>query len=63
MNPSYTDRFDKFLENNCFHWEFNVRMKLARNGLLPQTIKAEFDQVSYRSTAEGSLHPWSGDHG
>ncbi|KAG3113205.1 hypothetical protein PI124_g11657 [Phytophthora idaei] len=52
MNPSYTDRIDKSLEDNYFHWEFNVRMKLARNGLLPQTIKPEFDQVTYRSTAE-----------
>ncbi|ETP43643.1 hypothetical protein F442_09658 [Phytophthora nicotianae P10297] len=52
MSPSYANTIDKFVEDNYFHWEFNMRMKLARKGLLAQIIKPKFDQVSDRSTVE-----------
>ncbi|POM77387.1 Zinc ion binding protein [Phytophthora palmivora] len=51
MSPSYADTV-KLVEDNYFHWEFNMRMKLARKGLLPQIVKPEYDQLSDRSTAE-----------
>ncbi|KAE8906769.1 hypothetical protein PF002_g29141 [Phytophthora fragariae] len=34
MSPSYADTV-KLVEDNYFHWEFNMRMKLSRKGLLP----------------------------
>ncbi|KAG2793184.1 hypothetical protein PC111_g23139 [Phytophthora cactorum] len=52
MSPSNVDTIDKLVEDNYFHQEFNMRVKLARKGPLPQIIKPEFDQVSDRSTAE-----------
>ncbi|POM61418.1 hypothetical protein PHPALM_29570, partial [Phytophthora palmivora] len=51
MNPSYADTV-KLVEDNYFHWLFNMRMKLARKGFLPQIVKPEYDQLSDRSTAE-----------
>ncbi|KAF1318037.1 Integrase catalytic core protein, partial [Globisporangium splendens] len=41
---------DKLNEDNYFHWEFNMRMKLARKGLLPHIIRADMDSVSDRTT-------------
>ncbi|KAG2816478.1 hypothetical protein PC129_g14861 [Phytophthora cactorum] len=52
MSPSYADTIDKLVEDNYFYWEFNMRMKCARKGLLPQIIKPEFDHGSDRSTVE-----------
>ncbi|KAG3061015.1 hypothetical protein PC128_g14670 [Phytophthora cactorum] len=52
MSPSSVDTIDKLVEDNSFHWEFNMPTKLARKGLLLQIIKPEFDQVSDRSTVE-----------
>ncbi|KAG2786108.1 hypothetical protein PC129_g18899 [Phytophthora cactorum] len=52
MSPTYADTIDKLVEDNYFHWEFNMRLKLARKGLLPQIIKPEFDQVNDHSTIE-----------
>ncbi|POM74969.1 Integrase catalytic core protein, partial [Phytophthora palmivora] len=51
MSPSYADTV-KLVKDNYFHWEFNMRMKLARKGLLPQIVKPEYDQLYDRSTAE-----------
>ncbi|POM66680.1 Hypothetical protein PHPALM_17422, partial [Phytophthora palmivora] len=51
MSPSYADTV-KLVEGNYFHWEFNMRMELARKGLLPQIVKPEYDQLSDRFTAE-----------
>ncbi|POM77348.1 Integrase catalytic core protein, partial [Phytophthora palmivora] len=51
MSPSYADTV-KLVEDNYFRWEFNMRMKLARKGLLPQIVKPEYDQLGDRSTAE-----------
>ncbi|POM72282.1 Hypothetical protein PHPALM_11028 [Phytophthora palmivora] len=51
MSPSYADTI-KLVEDNYFHWEFSMGMKLARKGLLPQIFKPEYDQRSDRSTAE-----------
>ncbi|KAG2796888.1 hypothetical protein PC129_g21579 [Phytophthora cactorum] len=52
MSPSFTDTLDKLVECNYLHWEFNMRMKLARKGRLPQNIKPEFNLVSDRYTVE-----------
>lgn len=41
---------DKLVEENYFFWEYNMRMKLARKGLLPHIVKTEFDQMSDRSS-------------
>ncbi|KAE9309448.1 hypothetical protein PR003_g20514 [Phytophthora rubi] len=51
MSPSYADT-GKLVEDNYFHWEFNMRMKLSRKGLLPHIIKPEFDALSDRSTVQ-----------
>ncbi|GMF58095.1 unnamed protein product [Phytophthora fragariaefolia] len=37
----------KLVEDN-HHWEFNMRMKLSRKGLLDHIVKPEFDAVSDR---------------
>ncbi|ETO73608.1 hypothetical protein F444_10455 [Phytophthora nicotianae P1976] len=52
MSPSYADTTDKLAEDVYFYLDFNMRMKLARKGLLPQVTQLEFDQVSDCSTAE-----------
>jgi hypothetical protein len=49
MSPSYADTV-KLVEDNYFRWEFNMRMKLSRKGLLGHIVKPEFDAVSDRST-------------
>ncbi|KAE9269696.1 hypothetical protein PF008_g30796 [Phytophthora fragariae] len=36
MRPSYADTV-KLVEDNYFLWEFNMRMKLSRKGLLAHT--------------------------
>ncbi|KAE8907251.1 hypothetical protein PF010_g32297 [Phytophthora fragariae] len=36
MSPSYADTV-KLVEDNYFLWEFNMRMKLSRKGLLAHT--------------------------
>ncbi|KAE9074330.1 hypothetical protein PF010_g24715 [Phytophthora fragariae] len=51
MSPSYADTV-KLVEDNYFHWEFNMRMKLSRKGLLTHIIKPEFDALSDRSTVQ-----------
>ncbi|KAE8980375.1 hypothetical protein PR002_g24149 [Phytophthora rubi] len=51
MSPSYADTV-KLVEDNYFHWEFNMRMKLSRKGLLDNTIKPGFDAMSGRSTVQ-----------
>ncbi|GMF28369.1 unnamed protein product [Phytophthora fragariaefolia] len=51
MSPSYADTV-KLVEDNYFHWEFNMRMKLSRKGLLAHIIKPEFDTLSDRSTVQ-----------
>ncbi|KAE9009347.1 hypothetical protein PR002_g15641 [Phytophthora rubi] len=51
MSPSYADTV-KLVEDNYFHWEFNMRMKLSRKGLLAQIIKPESDALSDRSTVQ-----------
>ncbi|KAE9006901.1 hypothetical protein PR001_g17096, partial [Phytophthora rubi] len=51
MSPSYADTV-KLAEDNYFHWEFNMRMKLSRKGLLAHIIKPEFDALSDRSTVQ-----------
>ncbi|KAE9266458.1 hypothetical protein PR003_g32115 [Phytophthora rubi] len=51
MSPSYADTV-KLVEDNYFHWEFNMRMELSRKGLLAQIIKPEFDALSDRSTVQ-----------
>ncbi|POM67081.1 Hypothetical protein PHPALM_16972 [Phytophthora palmivora] len=48
---AYADTI-KLVEDNYSHWKFNMRMKLARKGLLPQIVKPEYDQLSDRSTTE-----------
>ncbi|KAE9016810.1 hypothetical protein PR002_g13568 [Phytophthora rubi] len=51
MSPSYADTV-KLVEDNYIHWEFNMRMKLSRKGLLAHIIKPEFDALSDRSTVQ-----------
>ncbi|KAE8908340.1 hypothetical protein PF003_g7482 [Phytophthora fragariae] len=51
MSPSYADTV-KLVEDNYFHWEFNMRMKLSRKGLLAHIIKPQFDALSGRSTVQ-----------
>ncbi|GMF32577.1 unnamed protein product [Phytophthora lilii] len=51
MSPSYAVTV-KLVEDNYFHWEVNMRMKLSRNGLLAHIIKPEFDAVSARSAPQ-----------
>ncbi|GMF59023.1 unnamed protein product [Phytophthora fragariaefolia] len=51
MSSSYADTV-KLVEDNYFHWEFNMRMKLSRKGLLVHIVKPEFDAVSDRSTVQ-----------
>ncbi|GMF15348.1 unnamed protein product [Phytophthora fragariaefolia] len=51
MSPSYADT-GKLVEDNYFHWEFNMRMKMSRKGLLAHIVKSEFDAVSDRSTVQ-----------
>ncbi|GMF34253.1 unnamed protein product [Phytophthora fragariaefolia] len=48
MSPSYADTV-KLVESNYFYWEFSMRMKLSRKGLL---VQPEFDTVSDRSTMQ-----------
>ncbi|KAE9072101.1 hypothetical protein PF010_g25622 [Phytophthora fragariae] len=50
MSPSYADTV-KLVEDNYFHWEFNMRMKLSRKGLLVH-IKPEFDALSDRPSVQ-----------
>ncbi|ETL77397.1 hypothetical protein L917_21659 [Phytophthora nicotianae] len=45
MSPSYADTV-KLVEDNYFHWEFNMRMELSRKGLLAHIIKPEFDPLT-----------------
>ncbi|KAE9301673.1 hypothetical protein PF008_g22687 [Phytophthora fragariae] len=45
MSPGYADTV-KLVEDNYFHWEFNMRMKLSRNGLLAHIIKPELHALS-----------------
>ncbi|KAG2767119.1 hypothetical protein PC129_g16450 [Phytophthora cactorum] len=52
MSSSSADTIDKVVEDNYFHWEFYMPIKLARKGLLLQIINPEFDQVSDLYTAE-----------
>ncbi|KAE9045313.1 hypothetical protein PR002_g2280 [Phytophthora rubi] len=51
MSPSYADAV-KLVEDNYFHWEFNMRMKLSRKGLLAHIIKPGFNALSDRSTVQ-----------
>ncbi|GMF34365.1 unnamed protein product [Phytophthora fragariaefolia] len=51
MRPSYADTV-KLVEDNYFHWDFNMRMKLSRKGLLAHIFEPEFDAVSDRSTVQ-----------
>ncbi|GMF39073.1 unnamed protein product [Phytophthora fragariaefolia] len=51
MSPSDADTV-KLVEDNYFHWEFNMRMKLSRKGLLAHIIKPEFDTLRYMSTVQ-----------
>jgi len=51
MSPSYAD-INKLVEDNYFHWEYNMRMKLSRKGLLAHIVKPEFDALSDRGTTE-----------
>ncbi|KAE8886421.1 hypothetical protein PF005_g17135 [Phytophthora fragariae] len=48
MSPSYADTV-KLVEDNYFHWEFNMRMKLSRKAPI---IKPVFDALSDRSTVQ-----------
>jgi hypothetical protein len=49
MSPSYAETV-KLVEDDYFHWEFSMRMKLSRKGLLGHIVKPVFDSVSDRST-------------
>ncbi|POM80728.1 Integrase catalytic core protein [Phytophthora palmivora] len=51
MIPSYAETI-KLVEDNYLHWKFNMRMNIARKGLIPQIVKLEYGQISDRSTAE-----------
>ncbi|KAE8993792.1 hypothetical protein PF005_g10421 [Phytophthora fragariae] len=51
MSPGYADTV-KLVEDNYFHWEFKMRMKLSREGLLAHIIKPEFDARSDCSTVQ-----------
>ncbi|GMF22875.1 unnamed protein product [Phytophthora fragariaefolia] len=51
MSSSYADTV-KLVEDNYFHGEFNMRMKLSRKGLLAHIIKPEFDTLSDRSKVQ-----------
>ncbi|KAE9204753.1 hypothetical protein PF005_g13676 [Phytophthora fragariae] len=51
MSPSYAGTV-KLVEDNYFHWEFNMRMKLSRKGLLAHIIKPKIDALSDRSTVQ-----------
>ncbi|GMF22864.1 unnamed protein product [Phytophthora lilii] len=51
MSPIYADTV-KLVEDNYFHWKFNMRMKLSPKGLLAHIIKPEFDAVSDRSAPQ-----------
>ncbi|OWY97887.1 hypothetical protein PHMEG_00031476 [Phytophthora megakarya] len=53
MSPSYADNNDKLVEDNYFHWEFNMRMKLARKGLLPQS--PSLTNLTYQVYVRGAL--------
>ncbi|KAE8969348.1 hypothetical protein PF005_g22237 [Phytophthora fragariae] len=44
MSPRYADTV-KLVEVNYFHWDFNMRMKLSRKGLLVHIIKPDFDAL------------------
>jgi transposase InsO family protein len=54
MSPSYAD-INKLVEDNYFHWEYNMRMKLSRKGLLAHIVKPEFDALSDRGTTEWKI--------
>ncbi|GMF48161.1 unnamed protein product [Phytophthora fragariaefolia] len=51
MSPSYADTV-KLVEDNYFHWEFNMRIKLSRNGLLAHIAMPGFDSVSDSPTIQ-----------
>ncbi|GMF23663.1 unnamed protein product [Phytophthora fragariaefolia] len=51
MSPNYVDTV-KLVEDNHFNWEYNVRMKLSRKGLMAHIVKPKFDAVRDRSTAQ-----------
>ncbi|GMF56367.1 unnamed protein product [Phytophthora fragariaefolia] len=51
MSPSYADTV-KLVEDNYFHWGFNMRMMLSRKGLLTRIVKPEFDAVRDWSTVQ-----------
>ncbi|KAG3112385.1 hypothetical protein PI124_g8414 [Phytophthora idaei] len=42
----------RIVEDSYFLWEFNMRMKLMRKGLLAHIIDPEFYQLSDRSTVQ-----------
>ncbi|KAE9295107.1 hypothetical protein PR003_g24100 [Phytophthora rubi] len=44
MSPGYAETV-KLVEDNYFHWEFNMRMKLSRKGLLAHILKPELDAL------------------
>lgn len=52
MSPNYaTNDMDKLREDNYFHWEYNMRMKLARKGLVGHLVPADRDEFNDRTTA------------
>ncbi|KAE8957530.1 hypothetical protein PF004_g19045 [Phytophthora fragariae] len=54
MSPSYADAV-KLVEDNYFHWEFNMRMELSRKERLAHITKPEFDVLSDRSTVQWKI--------
>ncbi|KAE8909978.1 hypothetical protein PF010_g23274 [Phytophthora fragariae] len=54
MSPSYADTV-KLVEDNYFHWEFNMRMELSRKGQLAHITKPEFDVLSDHSTVQWKI--------
>ncbi|KAE8992046.1 hypothetical protein PR003_g22179, partial [Phytophthora rubi] len=54
MSPSYADTV-KLVEDNYFHWEFNMRMELSRKGLLAHITKLEFDVLRDHSTVQWKI--------
>ncbi|ETN14863.1 hypothetical protein PPTG_07113 [Phytophthora nicotianae INRA-310] len=59
MSPSYADNIDKLVEDNYFHWEFNVWMKLAWKGLFPQIIKPDLTYQVYVRGALTAAEAWA----
>ncbi|KAE8965026.1 hypothetical protein PF011_g28457 [Phytophthora fragariae] len=47
MSPSYADTV-KLVEDNYYHWEFNMRMKLSRKGLLPTSSSQRDVSLTYQ---------------